>query len=53
MTTPTSFIMRSAKQLMGSLMITAISLVAFAHGQNCTLLPGWNPSTLVDGQSRT
>ena len=38
---------------MGSLMITAISLVAFAHGQNCTLLPGWNPSTLVDGQSRT
>ena len=36
-----------------SLMAIAFALVAFAHGQNCTLLPGWTPSTLMNGQSRT
>ena len=36
-----------------SLMAIAFALVAFAHGQNCTLLPGWTPSTLMNGQSKT
>jgi len=40
-------------KIVGSLMTIGFSLVAFAHGQNCTLLPWWNPSTLIDGQSRT
>ena len=40
-------------KFIGSLMTIAFSLVAFAYGQSCTLLPGWNPSTLADGQSRT
>jgi len=34
-------------------MITAISLFAFVQAQNCTLLPGFSPATLADGQSRT
>ena len=42
----------SAK-IIGSLMTIIFSLMAFAHGQNCTLLPGWNPSTLMNWQSRT
>ena len=29
------------------------SFVAFAHGQNCTLLPGFSPSTLTNGDART
>lgn len=37
----------------GSIMTIAFSLVAFAHGQSCTLLPGWTPAILADGQSRT
>lgn len=40
-------------KVIGSIMTIAFSLVAFAHGQNCNLLPGWSPSVLVDGQSRT
>ncbi len=37
----------------GSLMTAAISLIAFAHGQSCTLLPGFTPNTLTNGVSRT
>ncbi|MCX6823685.1 MAG: hypothetical protein NT085_00965 [candidate division SR1 bacterium] len=40
-------------KFIGSFMTIAFALVAFAHGQSCHLLPGWNPSTLADGQSRT
>jgi hypothetical protein len=29
------------------------SFIAFAHGQNCTLLPGFSPSTLTNGDART
>ncbi|MEI6774555.1 MAG: hypothetical protein WCL18_07405 [bacterium] len=40
-------------KIIGSLMAIFFSLLAFAYGQNCTLLPGRNPSILIDGQSRT
>ena len=40
-------------KIIASLITIALSLVAFTYGQNCTLLPGWNPSILPDGQSRT
>jgi len=43
----------SIAKIIGSLMTIAFSLVAFTYGQNCTLLPGWAPSVLADGQSRT
>ena len=43
----------STAKIVGSLMTIAFSLVAFAYGQSCNLLPGWSPSTLADGQSRT
>lgn len=34
-------------------MTVAFSLLAFAYGQSCTLLPGFSPSTLANGVSRT
>jgi hypothetical protein len=37
----------------GSIMTLAFSLMAFAYGQSCTLLPGFTPNTLVNGVSRT
>ena len=40
-------------KIIGSCMMMFFALVAFAHGQNCTLLPWWNPSVLIDGQSKT
>jgi hypothetical protein len=40
-------------KIIGSLMALFFSLLAFAYGQNCTLLPGRNPSILIDGQSKT
>ncbi|MFA7298754.1 MAG: hypothetical protein WC010_03875 [Candidatus Absconditabacterales bacterium] len=40
-------------KIVGSIMTIVFSLVAFAHGQSCQLLPGWTPSTLADGRSRT
>ena len=40
-------------KIIGSFMTIAFVFVAFAHGQSCHLLPGWNPSTLADGASRT
>ena len=40
-------------KIAGIFMTLAFSLVAFAHGQSCQLLPGWSPSTLADGRSRT
>ena len=40
-------------KVIGSFMTIAFVFVAFAHGQSCQLLPGWNPSTLADGASRT
>lgn len=49
----TSKLTTSMAKIIGSIMTVAFSLVAFAYGQNCNLLPGWSPSTLTDGQSRT
>lgn len=46
------FTLASAK-IIGSLMTIVFSFIAFAYGQSCTLLPGWSPSVLADGQSRT
>lgn len=46
------FTLGSAK-IIGSLMTIAFSFIAFTYGQSCTLLPGWTPFTLADGQSRT
>ncbi len=43
----------SLTKIIGSIMTIIFSLIAFAHGQTCHLLPGWTPSTLADGQSRT
>ena len=40
-------------KIVGSIMTIAFSLVAFAHGQSCQLLPWWSPNTLADGRSRT
>lgn len=48
----TIFIANISK-FIGSFLILAFAFITFAHGQNCTLLPGWSPSTLADGQSRT
>lgn len=42
-----------AGKIIVSLMTIAFSLVAFTYAQSCQLLPGRNPSTLADGQSRT
>lgn len=39
-------------KIIGSIMTVAFSLMAFAYGQSCTLLPGFTPSTLVNGVSR-
>lgn len=46
------FTLGSAK-IVASIMTIAFSFIAFAYGQSCTLLPGWTPSVLADGQSRT
>jgi len=43
----------SIEKIIMSVVTIAVSLIAFAYGQNCTLLPGRTPSTLADGQSRT
>ncbi len=40
-------------KIIGSIMTIFFSFIMFAYGQSCQLLPGWNPSTLADGQSRT
>jgi len=40
-------------KIVGSIMTIAFSLVAFAHGQNCTLPLGWSSPTLTNGQSKT
>ena len=51
--TTTRTLTTGISKIVASLMTIAFSLVAFAHGQNCNLLPGWSPSVLADGQSKT
>lgn len=43
----------SIAKIAWALMTMIFVTMAFAYGQSCQLLPGWSPSTLGDGQSRT